>query len=492
MSVEINYQAPPTCAHFMKSDAFGRLIAGPVGSGKTTACIFELLRRSLEQEPADDGLRYTRWAIVRQTLKQLKDTVLKDITGWLGDICRYKESSHTVYIEFGDVRSEWLLIPLDDKEDQRRLLSMQLTGAWMSECIEMKIDLVSSIAGRCGRYPAGKLGGASWMGIIADTNMPSEGSDWHKFMTIKCPPDWQIFIQPGGLEPIAENLENLTQTNETRKLPPDDPKRIEQGRTYYQRLANNNSPDWIRRYVDAKFGNDPSGSAVFRESFKAHTNDGREWHVVGDLQPIPMNPLIVGQDFGRDPWSVVAQMDHRGRLRILAEVEAEDIGLELHLSNNLRPALMSPRFVGLPVAVIGDPAGMAKSTLYEETEFDMLKRMGFTALPAPTNDLMARIQAVEYFMMMAIDQTPGLIIDEAHCPILIRALNGGYRFGKTKDGARKPKPDKNNGPYSHVADALQYAALAAHGGLSGVIARRLGGARFTSNQQYTMPSGAWT
>jgi hypothetical protein len=28
---------PPTCARFMKSAAFGRLIAGPVGSGKTTA-----------------------------------------------------------------------------------------------------------------------------------------------------------------------------------------------------------------------------------------------------------------------------------------------------------------------------------------------------------------------------------------------------------------------------------------------------------------------
>ena len=68
----IEYTPPPTCRSFMLSESFGRLIAGPVGSGKTTACLFELFRRACEQEPAADGYRYTRFAIVRQTLKQLK------------------------------------------------------------------------------------------------------------------------------------------------------------------------------------------------------------------------------------------------------------------------------------------------------------------------------------------------------------------------------------------------------------------------------------
>jgi len=205
----ISYSAPPTCAAMMKSQAFGRLLAGPVGSGKTTACLFELFRRACEQEPAPDGLRYTRFAIVRQTLKQLKDTVLKDITGWLKDIAEYKVSDSTVYISVGDIRSEWLLIPLDNPEDQRRLLSMQLTGAWMSECIEMDVGIISPLAGRVGRYPPANLGGATWMGIIADTNMPSDGSPWHKFM-VQPSSDWQIFIQPGGMSEEAENLEWLT------------------------------------------------------------------------------------------------------------------------------------------------------------------------------------------------------------------------------------------------------------------------------------------
>ncbi|MCA6318118.1 hypothetical protein, partial [Phenylobacterium sp.] len=105
----INYTPPATCARFMRSEAFGRLIAGPVGSGKTTACLWELFRRACEQAPAPDGIRYTRFAIVRQTLKALKDTVLKDVVSWLRDVATYKVSESTIYIEFGDVKSEWLL-----------------------------------------------------------------------------------------------------------------------------------------------------------------------------------------------------------------------------------------------------------------------------------------------------------------------------------------------------------------------------------------------
>jgi hypothetical protein len=478
----INYTAPPTCARFMSSAAFGRLIAGPVGSGKTTACLFELFRRSCEQAPAPDGLRYTRWAIVRQTLKQLKDTVLKDITGWLDGIASYKVSDNTVYISIGDVRSEWILIPLDSPEDQRRLLSMQLTGAWMSEAIEMDVGLVDALAGRLGRYPSAQLGGATWFGMIADTNMPTEGSDWHKFMDVNVPPDWQIFIQPGGLEPGAENLNWLTQTTETLKLPIDDPKRLAQGRTYYERLARGHGADWVRRYVHAQYGNDPSGTAVFRESFN------RSFHVVEGLTPVNGLPLIVGQDFGRDPCSVICQLDHKGRLLVLQEVVAEDIGLELHIEKALRPALFQERYLGRPVAMVGDPAGVSKSSIYEETTFDVLKRLGMNAFPAPTNDIDPRLRAIEAFLLAQRDGGPAILFDRDRCPVLVRAMAGGYRYAKTKAGVRKPLPDKNE--YSHIIDALQYACLAAHGGMSGLFAKRM--AHRPRSTKPKMPVGAWT
>lgn len=477
----INYSAPPTCARFMKSDSFTRLIAGPVGSGKTTACLFELFRRSCEQEPAADGLRYTRWAIVRSTLKQLKDTVLKDITSWLEGIAEYKVSDNTIYINMGDVRSEWILIPLETPEDQRRLLSMQLTGAWMSEAIEMPIAIMSPLAGRLGRYPSAKKGAPSWFGLIADTNMPEEGSDWWKFM-VDPPPDAQIFIQPGGMSEDAENLEWLTQTPETLKLPVDDERRKAQGRTYYERFIRSNSESWCKRYVHAEFGDDPSGTAVFRESFSLH------FHVVDELMPVSTYPLVVGLDFGRDPCAVICQPDHKGRLLVLEEIVAEDVGLELQLQRAIRPCLMQDRYFGKAVVIVGDPAGKQRSTLYEETSFDVVKRHGFRAYPAPTNDIDKRISAVEAWLLAQRDGGPAVLIDGERCPTLVRALNGGYRYGKTRSGIRKALPDKNE--YSHIADAFQYACVATHGGMADMIASRLANPRRRAVKR--VGAAAWT
>jgi hypothetical protein len=480
---QIQFKAPPTVAQFMKCASFGRLIAGPIGSGKTTGCIFELFRRALEQEKGDDGFRYTRFAIVRQTLKQLKDTVLKDIEDKLHAVMRYKVQDNIVLIEFADVRSEWLLLPLEDAEDQRRLLSMQLTGAWMSEAIEMDVNLVPGIAGRCGRYPSGARGNPTWYGVIADTNMPSEGSDWHKFMDVDIPPDWEVFIQPGGLEEFAENLQWLTQTAETKKLPEDDPRRIAQGRLYYERNARSNNPDWVKRYVHAQFGNDPSGTAVFRESFK------RAFHVRTGLLPNRFTPLIIGQDFGRDPCSAITQIDVRGRLLCLEEVIANDIGLEGHIEKNLRPILMQERYLGIPLVVIGDPSGVSKSSIYEETTFDVLKRMGFTCVPAPTNDLDPRLRSVESWLLKQSDGGGAILFDEERCPTIIRGLAGGYRYAKTRNGTRKPTPDKNQ--YSHPIDALQYACLVAHGRMNELIGRSLGHRRQTSSRPRVSAAG-WT
>lgn len=478
---QIIYDAPPTCAAFMKSEAFFRGIAGPVGSGKTTAAIIELFRRACEQKPAEDGIRYTRFAIVRQTLSQLKSTVLKDILSWFKEVAEFKVSDSTVYFKFGDVYSEWVLIPLENPEDQQRLLSSQLTGAFMSECIEMNVDLVAPLAGRCGRYPSASRGVPTWFGIIADTNLPSLGSDWHKVMAVDVPPDWQWFFQPSGLAPNAENLNWLVQTEESIKLPIDDPARLAQGRKYYERLAKSRSGDWCKRYVYGEFGDDPSGTAVFRESFKM------AFHVVDEIIPVHGHPLIVGLDFGRDPCAVICQMDHRGRLLVLQEVIAEDMGLQMQLQMGLRPALSAERYLGRPVAIIGDPAGVQRSTLYEETSFDLVKRAGFMAYPAPTNDIDPRLRAVESFLLGQRDGGPAVIFDRQRCPELIRAMSGGYRYARTKAGQRKPMPDKNQ--YSHVADAFQYACLALHGGMQNMISQRI--ARPVV-QRTKVPTGGWT
>lgn len=475
------YRAPPTISRFMQSDSFGRLVAGPVGSGKTTGMIVETARRMGQQTPGWDKRRYTRFAIIRQSLKDAKATVLKDIRGWFGSMADWRVSESTLYITQGDIVSEWMFIPLDEPDDVKRLLSTQLTAAYINECSETDINLLSDIAGRVGRFPANEFGQCTWSGIYADTNMPILHTPWADFIQTP-PPEWEVFRQPGGhtfpvIDPLtgqltggAENLAHLMQTPETILLPEDDPIRIAQGRKYYDRLMSLSSADYIRRYVWAEFGRDPGGSAVFAESFKY------DFHVapvlepgVGPLEPAYSRMLIVGQDFGRSPWSVITQMDHSGRLLVLEEVPGrgptgESIGLEQHIKQNLMPVLRQPRYAGRPIAIVGDPSGRSRDSLFELNSFDLLKGLGLHAEPAPTNDIEPRLRSVEGFLVRQVGGKSAIVFDPIRCPTLIAGMNGAYKYARKPDSSggvyMKDVPEKLH-PWSDVCDALQYATLVA-------------------------------
>jgi hypothetical protein len=343
---------------------------------------------------------------------------------------------------------------------------MQLTGAMINEAIELSVDLVGAIAGRCGRFPSMAEGGPTWHGIIADTNAPIEGSDWWKMFEEERPADWDVLWQPSGLSPLAENLENLP-------------------KGYYQLLAANPNKDWVRRYVEAEYGEDPSGTAVFRDSFR------RAFHTAESLSPVRGKVMLIGQDFGRSPCSLICQPDHLGRLLVLEEVLAEDIGLETHVTRNLKPALFSGRYAGHTFAAVGDPSGIAKGSMLEENSFDVLRRLGLPAFPAPSNNIEARLSAVEQLLMQQRDGGPALLIDRGKCPMLVRALNGAYRFGKNQAGTTKPLPEKKH-PWSDVADALQYVAMTVNSGYADYVAKKIRPKRSASQRVSRVSAAGWT
>jgi hypothetical protein len=449
-----------------------------------------------QQGPGVDGRRYSRIAIIRQSLKDAKATVLRDIRGWFGALADWKVSESTLYIEYGDVYSEWPFIPLDEPDDVKRLLSLQLTGAYINECIETDIDLLSDIAGRVGRYPNNEYGACTWSGIWADTNAPIIHTPWANFID-KPPPEWQVFHQPGGNSEEAENLAHLNQTAETMLLPEDDPRRIAQGRGYYNRLLSVGSPDYIRRYVWSQFGRDPSGAAVFAESFKY------DYHVSATpLDPVYSRMLVVGQDFGRSPWSLICQLDHSGRLLVLEEIPGrgptgENIGLQLHARQNLIPVLTQQRYAGRPFVLVGDPSGMARDSLFELNAFDLLKSCGLNAEPAPTNDLDPRIRGVEAFFGRNVQGGPAILIDGTRCPTLVAALNGQYKFAVIPDSSggtfQKSAPEKLH-PWSDVADCLQYVCLVTgnQGAYAWVLGRVVSRLRPPRPVRRPISSLAWT
>ena len=463
MSIEITFAPPPTCATFMMSESFYRFILGPLGSGKTTTVLFELLRRACEQAPGADGRRHTRFALLRQTLQQLKNTVLKDIIQWFGPLITWKVSESTVWFEFGDVISEWILLPLETPEDQKRILSMNITGAFVSEAIEINFDLLVAIAGRCGRYPSAQDGVPSWYGVVLDSNMPTEGTPWHAAVATPLP-GWQVFIQPSGLAENAENLNWLLQTQATLALPLDHPDRIAKGREYYARLSTSTNPAWVKRYVMAEFGPDPSGAAVYSGMFFA------SFHCRDELLVIPGAPLLIGMDLGRDPWAVIGQLDSMSRLLVHEEIEADNIGLRLQLPR-IRQAVNQRQYVGCSVCIIFDPAGMAKGDFDEYTSYDVIRSYGFMCMPAPSNKLAPRLNAVERFLTETRGGTAAMLINRPKCPKLVGGLNGQYRFKFNQIGEAQPLPEKNE--WSHVCDGHQYLCMGASGGTAVQIARKI-------------------
>jgi hypothetical protein len=300
------------------------------------------------------------------------------------------------------------------------------------------------------------------------------------------PPGIQIFKQPSGLDPGAENLNWLVQTDATRALPINHPDRLAQGRRYYERFVEmyGEGSDWVRRYVKAEYGDDPSGAAVFKNTFVAN------FHIVPDTLVIPGYPLLIGQDFGRNPWSLIGQVDHLGRLLIHQEVPATNVGLEKHVNQSLRPMLWQQKYAGMRVAAVGDPSGIAKGSIGEESCVDAMTRLGIPCFPAPTNDIEPRLRAVEALLVQQRNGGPALMISRAGCPHLCRAMSGGYRFMKMKTGALKVVPDKTDKEgYSHVADDLQYLALVVHGNLVPDITRRI---RPRGKRRPPVSAAGWT
>lgn len=450
MSNIINYDAPKTITDFMLDNSKVRLIIGPYGSGKTTGCIMELMRRAMMEYPDANNVRRTRFVVVRNTAQQLRQTILEDIRKWLSPAMTYRVTDSTVQFRFshptqGRIESDWMLIPLDKPEDQQRLLSLNITGGWVSEFREIPIRVVEALLGRCGRYVPIGVKGNAWHGVIGESNPPDEDSEWYNKLEIERPPTWRLFKQPGGMDPNAEN-------KEPGRLPPG----------YYEDLVASNNPDWVDVHVHAKYGKSLSGQAVFRASFKP------DFHVTyNSLKPIPSLPLMIGQDFGRTPASLVAQVDNRGRLLIFNEATSVDMGIEQFATSILRP-LMFNHFPGLSSFMVADPTGKDKGQISEESPFDALRRLGFKVYGAPTNDLEPRLRAVEQLLLRQIDGGPMLLIDGANCPQLVQALKFHYRYKRKQNMELEDKPEKTH-PWSDLADCLQYLALSTNANYTGKV-----------------------
>lgn len=440
------FNAIPSTVPFLTGDKFIELILGCVGSTKTSASLIKLIHEAKRVAPCADGIRRSRCAIIRNTREQLADTTIPDFLKWYpdGEAGAYMKTGMRYMLKVDDVECEVLFRGLDDSNDVRRLLSLQLSFAMMDEFREINADVFNALTGRLGRYPDKTMNG---VGCCADdgkqihkvwgaSNPPDADTFWHTF--IENPPEnAHVVIQPSGRSPEADWLHCL----------PDG---------YYENLCHGKTEEWISIYVDGQFGKSLSGSPVFK-CFNADT------HVSKTPLIAQSSTLVIGVDAGLNPTAVITQQTHDGRVLVLNAVTGHAGGMgALRFCREILKPMLNNEYPTKSSVIIIDPAAFQRAQTDERCVADIFRAEGFTVKAARTNSIAARLGAVESYLTRTVNGNSAFLIDPK-CHELIQGFRGKYRYKVNTKGERDTTPEKRH-PTSDMQDACQYACLQHDGG----------------------------
>jgi hypothetical protein len=495
--MEINYVASKTGAKFHQSNKVVRGFKGPVGNGKTVTCINELHRLAVLQYPNNQGIRKTRWVIVRNTYKELVTTTLNTFKQWIPDpVCPIIMSPIMKgVLQYGlpdntKIKAEFIFLALDRPDDIKKLLSLEVTGAFANEARELPYAVIKGLRERIGRYPSridgyedfddyqaprvdGEIEPCTRKALLMDTNPPDDDHWWYQLaeegaLRGNQSPEakravsrvFDFFNGPSPLVKTEDGYKRSPQAENIKFLPG--------GYKYYEDMLAGNTEDHINVMVLGNYGTIQDGRPVYPEYRDSV-------HCPGTLKIIEDLPIGLGWDFGLTPSIVFGQLTSLGQLRIIAELFSEDMDVRQFARDIVKPFIQR-NFYEMEIAFsYGDPAGnnrgegegksaigILNDTYIDNDNGDILQplNLGFDTEPAPTNDPVKRLDAVKSFLIKMVAGEPGYLLSK-NCKMLRKGKNGQYQYRKLQvPGAEiryTEKPDKNR--YSHPADAEQYLAL---------------------------------
>jgi hypothetical protein len=444
---ELVYKANPTPQKFHADHHFVRALMGAVGTGKSVACCMEIMVRALQQAPSPlDGIRRSRWAVIRNTYPELKTTTIKtwehlfkpEIFGRVK-----KDIPLTHHIKINDIDLEVIFLSMDSEDDARKLASLEVTGIWINEAREVHKKTFTTALERVGRYPAMIDGGATWWGVILDTNPPDTESWWYKNFEVNRSPKHQIYKYPSGLIRVNGEWQTNPEAENIKNLPPD----------YYLNMITGKNDDEIKVQVLGQYGFVMDGKPVHPEYNDTIHLSAKELHADETIE------IGLGWDFGLTPACIVTQLTPRGQLMILDELWSEDMGLASFAEDVVIKHLDKYYpFWRKNYRSIHDPSGANRSQTDEKSCQDILKALDIKSVSALSNDPTFRREGLKYFLRRLIDGQPAFIVS-SRCTLIRKGLLGGFQYAKIKAGSEDrfhEKPLKNI--YSHSCEALEYIA----------------------------------
>ena len=466
-------------ADFLADRSHVSVIRGPIGSGTSSACCMKIYMLAMEQVVSLNGLRRSRWAVVRNSYPDLLNSTVKTWLDWFpegvyGDLRRSRPMTHLVQV--GEVELELVFIALDGEEDIQKLMSTEWTGIWFNELQHAIKKIFDEAESRTGRFPALKDGGSNWHGVLADMNAPDE-DHWLPMMLgevpfpeetseeekalMAWPVGWKHFVQPPALLEIM-GPDGKSVVGYRQNALAENKKWLKEG--FYEEKMRGKSKAWIDSRLLNKITFVVDGQPVW-PMFR------RDTHVSPQvLKPIPGHRLTIGMDFGRRPCILVCQSVNE-RFNVLAELRRYGMGAATFAPIVKR--FLEQNFAGFEYQIFGDPKGQDKGQADERTAYEIFEVNGLhvTAAPVKNNHLETRISAVEQLLNAMHMGVPRFQLNPVGCASLLAAMSGRYHIRKGKEGEADPEKDKA----SDIADCLQYAALGAGEGRAMVGLTRAGG-----------------
>ncbi len=493
-----NYEPPgPIAAAFIESTGPIDIIGGPAGSGKTVASSFKGPYLAGHWAPVcKDGVIRVKTAIIRDTYRDLARTCLASwhemfpqnhpfTAFYQGGIDR----PVTHRLEYQTLRGNSVVKveytaefgAIGDANVEQFIKGYELTFGWKNECDLLDERVPGLLWTRTGRFPR--------LDMIAESELARVIAPYRKRMQAlglkidddevllprltwgDCnPPDvsnwvvrqggWlekdhpdrnamiNLFVQPGGLSPNAENRKGKPRSS------------------YELEAATMKNKQDIRRYVHGQPGYTADGTPVYEDEFSLSLHRADEF-----LKPAPDIPLSLGFDAGGSPAATIGQFMPNGQNRVLREVCANPGTGPSRFAEAVLELLLSD-FRGLPVGEAwSDPSSFygADKLAGELAWVEIVARaLNINIQPAPSQEPALRHDAVRWYLRGMIDgNTPRYIVDP-RCKRLIGGFAAHYHLTKLASGGATDRLVVAKNEYSHVHDAEQYRCLG-HRGRAGVI-----------------------
>ncbi len=457
-----------------------KALLGPVGGGKSVACVFDSINRPTRfMPPCNDGIIRYRRAIIGSTYGQLERNLYptwwrwlpKDPTSWTegewqgggGRFAIQKMSWDTIRAgRICEVRAEYIFAAIGDLVVEEFMRGFEPTDFWCYEMDQLPQAVINVGITRLLRYPpTGDAPDAMSMDvaktfkpqIVGDLNAPDTDSWFYKLFEEGPAEDdeplegvFKVYKQPSGRSPQAENVNHL---------PPG----------YYDRQVallskQRGGKNLVKRMVDAQYGPSLIGEPVYEEY-------SDEIHLAKEpLKPIKGLPLILSFDQGLgQPACLGGQRTAKGQSRMLFEVVPGRMSARRFAARVRETiALVAP---GIELADVHycDPAGFTGADK-EDGESAWAEivaaELGITIVPTDTNEIDIRITAVVDELTYMIEPGMPAFLLSPTMKITRKGFVSHYMFERRpEEKSQNKKPVKNL--WSNPHDANQYWHLGVKG-----------------------------